>query len=83
MSLLFFLLSHTKKSSLFLVLVSKKAADAGETIGKIFLLITSSKNDKIAVEVAREKMGQKHFFIFFFQNTSSSNFTIFSAKLPL
>ena len=61
----FFLFSRTKKSSLFLVFVSKNAADARKTIGKIFLLITSSKNDKMAVEVAREKMGQKHFFIFF------------------
>ena len=65
MCLHFFLLSHTKKSSRFLVLVSKNAADVRKTIGKIFLSITSSKNDKMAVEVARKKMGPKHFFIFF------------------
>ena len=115
----FFLFSHTRKSSNFLVLVSKKDADAGQTIDKIFLLITFSKNEKSAVEVAWRKMGPKHFFIFFSkyvifkfhhflskvaplgdvdnskkklgqntfsffsQNTSFSNFTIFSAKLPL
>ena len=61
----FFLFSRTKKSSLFLVFVSKNAADARKTIGKVFLSITSSKNDKMAVEVARKKMGPKHFFIFF------------------
>ena len=61
----FFLFSRTKKSSLFLVFVSKNAADARKTIGKIFLSITSSKNDKMAAEVARKKMEPKHFFIFF------------------
>ena len=48
-----------------MVFDSKNAADARKTIAKIFLSITSSKNDKIAVEVARKKMGPKHFFIFF------------------
>ena len=65
MCLHFFLLSHTKKSSRFLVLVSKNAADVRKTIGKIFLLIAFSKNDKMREEVARKKMGPKHFFIFF------------------
>ena len=65
MCLHFFLLSHTKKSSRFLVLVSKNAADVRKTIGKIFLLIAFSKNDKMREEVARKKMELKHFFIFF------------------
>ena len=65
MFLHFFLLSHTKKSSRFLVLVSKNAADVWKTIGKIFLLIAFSKNDKMREEVARKKMELKHFFIFF------------------
>ena len=65
MCLHFFLLSHTKKSSRFLVLVSKNAADVRKTIGKIFLLIAFSKNDKMREEVARKKMEPKHFFIFF------------------
>ena len=61
----FFLFSHTRKSSLFFVLVSINAADARKTIGKIFLLIPFSKNDKTALEVAQKKVGPKHFFIFF------------------
>ena len=65
MFLHFFLLSHTKKSSRFLVLVSKNAADVRKTIGKIFLLIAFSKNDKMREEVAWKKMELKHFFIFF------------------
>ena len=65
MCLHFFWFSHTKKSSLFLILVSKNAADARKTIDKIFVLITFSKNDKMRVEVARKKIGPKHFFIFF------------------
>ena len=65
MCLHFFLFSHTRKSSLFLVLVSINAADARKTIGKIFLLITFSKNEKTAVEVAWKKVGPKHVFVFF------------------
>ena len=65
MCLHFFLLSHTKKSSRFLVLVSKNAADVRKTISKIFLLIAFSKNDKMREEVAQKKIELKHFFIFF------------------
>ena len=62
---IFFLFSHTRKSSLFFVLVSINAADARKTIGKFFLLITFSKNEKTAVEVAWKKVGPKHVFVFF------------------
>ena len=65
MCLHFFLLSHTKKSSRFLIFVSKNAADVRKTIGKIFLLIAFSKNDKMREEVAQKKIKLKHFFIFF------------------